>query len=1079
MLVFRQLGADTDAFTKKFGLFKKTFSDIGKDFRNKRGLSSLFNVVTQSDIDSLKRFNTELKNGSNFSTAYKNNMQKSGAVVQRQAVDIARLRYQQKILGNQLRANKITQEQYNTKMSETNTAITNIVNKTKTATAAQKALNLATKAGSIILNTAMSIGISLAINAIVTSVVSLANGVNGAAEKVAELNDKLNQLQSELDGVSDSLTTTQDRIREIQNIGTLNIFEQDELDKLKEENEELLRKYNILKNTIALEKQSTNKSTKNALQENFTAGGTTRMSDIENFIPIWNVIRGAITSVENIVDFATGGTLETQRGQIDRFAELSKILEEKNNQLKTYDIESNEYKALENEIKGYQNEFDNLSITIKNISSSWGDFVDGLDPEDPESKKWLEWLQEGLDKINGVFDVKNETANEIWEDPKYASVIDSLKELVEGDKLDITSFLKIDGIEGFIEEFKGLGYTVDEVIEGIKDKLSGETSGNNIVASTITALGTLRETFDDTLGGQSTIQSAFDKIIAGTSLTNDEVLKLIDICPELSGAFTKTADGWTTDVDNIISANESVVKSMRETIEEQIKLREASSRKSKDNIDSLTIARNKVPTEGVAHFTAQIEAENLAISENEKEISTLNTLLDMLGLSLSEDSIILTEIKANIEELGKSTNTLITEAKSVSEVFAEQSENGELSAESVMKIVESGYAAALMYDKETGAIKLNAEAYQMLAEAKIAEQKVTIESDKAEAIVKRAELEAKAIGYLGASYIMTAGAADAYNQVREEMSDVDEQIAGYDAYMSLLDNLMSKFADITNGTYGATGSSTDKIKEAFDKAKKELDHLLKMNLITQKDYYARLDALNEQYYANSEKHSDEYQSNLEEIYSGINELQKKYLDEQIDAINEKADAEDKALSLKEKELEVEEKLAALNRAKKDKIRIFNGHSGVFDWGVDAEKLASAQSEYDKAVADLKDYKADEQRSEIITLIEEIRDNIGIEGSNPLSSGYTPISTEDLIKRFGGNYKGDLSSILSNVSSKTTTPNINGLAGTIANGVVTNNSSNSSNNVSIVLNGVDLSNSTEVKNAVYEALIDVFADPKVK
>ena len=48
------------------------------------------------------------------------------------------------------------------------------------------------------------------------------------------------------------------------------------------------------------------------------------------------------------------------------------------------------------------------------------------------------------------------------------------------------------------------------------------------------------------------------------------------------------------------------------------------------------------------------------------------------------------------------------------------------------------------------------------------------------------------------------------------------------------------------------------IKEAFNKEKSELDHLLNMNVISQEEYYNGLFDLNEKYFKNKTDLLDEY-----------------------------------------------------------------------------------------------------------------------------------------------------------------------------------------------------------------------------
>lgn len=65
--------------------------------------------------------------------------------------------------------------------------------------------------------------------------------------------------------------------------------------------------------------------------------------------------------------------------------------------------------------------------------------------------------------------------------------------------------------------------------------------------------------------------------------------------------------------------------------------------------------------------------------------------------------------------------------------------------------------------------------------------------------------------------------------------------------------------------------SSDAYKEAYEKQRDDLEHSLAMNEISEKEYYAKLEELNERYFGvasgQHEKYLDEYRKNQEKIYS--------------------------------------------------------------------------------------------------------------------------------------------------------------------------------------------------------------------
>lgn len=85
-----------------------------------------------------------------------------------------------------------------------------------------------------------------------------------------------------------------------------------------------------------------------------------------------------------------------------------------------------------------------------------------------------------------------------------------------------------------------------------------------------------------------------------------------------------------------------------------------------------------------------------------------------------------TETKNNniktTEELTDSTANLIKNLNELASAYAEQGKNGNISYDTMLKLIDAGYTQCISLDNETGKIKLNTEAYKELAKAKLASQ---------------------------------------------------------------------------------------------------------------------------------------------------------------------------------------------------------------------------------------------------------------------------------------------------------------------------------------------------------------------
>lgn len=77
---------------------------------------------------------------------------------------------------------------------------------------------------------------------------------------------------------------------------------------------------------------------------------------------------------------------------------------------------------------------------------------------------------------------------------------------------------------------------------------------------------------------------------------------------------------------------------------------------------------------------------------------------------------------SSTQSLSEATSDLVNSLDEVASAYAEQERNGSLSYDTMLKLIDAGYAQCISLDTETGKIKLNAEAYKELAQAKLAAQ---------------------------------------------------------------------------------------------------------------------------------------------------------------------------------------------------------------------------------------------------------------------------------------------------------------------------------------------------------------------
>lgn len=167
-----------------------------------------------------------------------------------------------------------------------------------------------------------------------------------------------------------------------------------------------------------------------------------------------------------------------------------------------------------------------------------------------------------------------------------------------------------------------------------------------------------------------------------------------------------------------------------------------------------------------------------------------------------------TETKNNniktTEELADSTSTLIKNLNELASAYAEQGKNGNISYDTMLKLIDAGYTQCVSLDNETGKIKLNTEAYKELAKAKLASQI--------------------------AEYDATIGTSDTPNinsyydqQEWEAKKDLRLKRDALKAMYDNFDNYMEAGSFSGSGSSSSSSSSDNEFKKASEAYKTEAD----------------------------------------------------------------------------------------------------------------------------------------------------------------------------------------------------------------------------------------------------------------
>ena len=766
---------------------------------------------------------------------------------------------------------------------------------------------IALSAATALLNGAISALVGVFINGAIWVFDEIVHGVENATNKLNENVEAVKSLESELDGLQKELKKNQERLTELSNIDSPTLFEQDEIDIIKEKNGELERTIRLKELELEIAKQEREEAAKAAAYV-YTQG-----SDVAEWVK-W---------ISSWLNFAFGGPLgllisaigadqtynkpkiDNVKKTIQEYKNVQKQLEDLDKEFEQHKEEFGEdsahevldplYEFYNEKLSGYKTDLTKARNVIEQMLLQ-------LDPNDPRYSE----LQSILDQYDEIFGYMGsaKTFTEVYNLSKFSNVTNQLEQLAKQNELTEEAFNNVYGTEEFRDALASINITDTEeiiraVIKEVDESADVAESAGDKYNYLISQTEKLKATIDSTFTNQSTLQSAFDKIQEGSSLSADEVRKLVDICsedfPEISTLFEKTADGYTISANNLIKANQAIIDNTKRTVQKEIAeynevINAYENRVVPSDRNWLTggIAGNI----GLREYDVGITAEKYEDAKN--KVNEFNLILQMLGINLDDDKDKVTELADKFDELSKAGTSLSSKMKTVSSAFKEQIESGELSADTIMSLIENGYAAALMYDNETGKIRLNEQAYLDLAEAELTAYEADLQTQISEAELNMLDAKRSIVSNLGWSYLDTAEAALRLAEAEAVINNTPEQIQKLEAQLLVVQKLKENLNSVLSGTYGESGSSSteDQNKKDFDAEVAKRKHWLEMgkdelnNIFTKADYYEWLNGADgyKKYFQDVSKYQTEIWANEEEIFKYYQDVYKEETQKTVDDI---------------------------------------------------------------------------------------------------------------------------------------------------------------------------------------------------
>ena len=218
------------------------------------------------------------------------------------------------------------------------------------------------------------------------------------------------------------------------------------------------------------------------------------------------------------------------------------------------------------------------------------------------------------------------------------------------------------------------------------------------------------------------------------------------------------------------------------------------------------------------------DAEKLLAAATEESTDSINDNTD----AGNDNARTIEDISDAAETASDNVRTLASETKTLSAALEEQAENGKISVDTALDLIDKGYAQILQIDAETNAIRINAQAYRDLMQAKIDARKVEIQTTISEA---REEIIGKlggGWGGLSAFGTMVSGAEAADEQVQSLYNNIQALEAELGVLDSMSVSVDTTVSDYYSGSLGKSDSENDYYSEAYQAYKTEADKKLEL-----------------------------------------------------------------------------------------------------------------------------------------------------------------------------------------------------------------------------------------------------------
>lgn len=724
-------GADILKFTQDVDTLRPKLQILGRDF------TSLFAKVNQKvDYTSLRKLVVELQNGSVNAEQLDKSIAKFNAGLtganastlrEAQAVKQLNRDFQQGLITEQAYKNGLDQISRSLALAQAET--TQLTAKTRIMQGVMKLANGAKNGIIGILSTLVFSKVFEEITKLIEKNEKLAETAKETAQTFKSENESLETLKEKYISVLESETSEEEKNKELAEIkNTL-------IDKYKIEESQLKNLNTEREKTIDLLNQEQRANRDSWLNDNYEtivkANDTIFNRDMSALSEIASInVSDSSNIIESVLDLMKVenndgyDTLKVQSDNlIDFYDTYNDIAGKLSSKKLTTGLTENEEALLQrandvvNNYKKDIEEYRDIIETETSFASAnfFEDFlnVDGnsLDKvNNANVQRWLNSLEKSLNNAN-FNDLTKQAVKDLAENAlNEANIVFEISPKFSYDK---------QAVEDVTEKINNMFYSYD------KD--------GNVEGSIIDKVEKFNKAMQD-IGKNGFIdKNAYDE--------------LTKIYPQIADIFEQTEDGYTASLLNIQSYTEQFLNENSQLFDEakDVLIRETAN--VNDEIAKIDKQIWEARVNGGydnRYIIEQLYDERDAlISQRDVLDETKNGFDEMANsMQLAEDKNFSEYIDANTSAI----NNMSSSMKLLSNAYKEINNDGTVSIDTLLSLIDNGYATAICYDSQTGAITLNRKELEFLTKVKIETAIAELEQAKATA-ENTAEIEAQIIAY--------------------------------------------------------------------------------------------------------------------------------------------------------------------------------------------------------------------------------------------------------------------------------------------------------------------------------------------